>query len=207
MISALSHLSLGPHICVGELGTIGLVNGLAPARRRQAITWINNWTLGNKFRWYLNDNSIIFIQKLKMCYAKMAASLFREDKLNLFVKRISRSMHALCALFCSFWCRVGLFYLHSCGVPCQHRGTHKLALLPMNQPWRNWVIWRQDYIKNWWHKHNKSKHNKTVRTFYDMYDHSIFSVPVISVFPAWVRDTIFSEVTGISRKLLSWHDT
>ena len=68
----------------------------------------------------------------------------------------------------------------------------------MNQPWRIRVNWRQYYTKNCRYKHNESNHNKTVRTFHDMYDHPLFSVQVISIFLARGRNTILAEMTGIS---------
>ena len=71
-------------ICVGYLTIIGSDNGLSPGRR-QAITWIVNWTPRNKLQWNVNRNSYIFIQgnPFENVVWKMAAILSRPQCVNV----------------------------------------------------------------------------------------------------------------------------
>ena len=58
-----THWGRATHICVSNLTTIGSDNGLSSRHYLNQCWNIINWTIGNKFQWNFNQNSIIFIHE------------------------------------------------------------------------------------------------------------------------------------------------
>ena len=126
------------HICVSKLTIIGSDNGLMPGRG-QAIIWANAgilliWTLGNKLKWNLNQNSYIFIQEnaFENVVWRMAAILSRPQCVKIW------SVPYICHHCVVLWC-VGqyhsgpqLYLCKACNIS-KVLGWEIMALMVYNQ--------------------------------------------------------------------------
>ena len=67
------------------------------------------------------------------------------------------------------WSGTTKFYPYPSGLLHWYLGNLAIAPEPVNQAWRMWANGSHELSKNWYHRHNKIKQNKTACKFYGIY--------------------------------------